>query len=174
MKLDRRRFLRAAGVSLALPWLDALVPSGTPAAENSPPRRMVCICTPLGLHAPNLFPQRAGRDYALTPYLEVLREFRNDMTVISGLSHPEVGSSHDSIYSFLTAAQQRLTGSIRGCTNRRGDAAPQPGPFLRGLQPVLDPLRRYRAVRNFPFPSLRQVVPRGPAGGSPSSGEAAA
>lgn len=98
--LSRRNFLRAAGVSLALPWLDAL--AQTPNAR--PPRRMVCICTPLGLHAPNLFPERAGRDYALTPYLEVFRELRNDFTVISGLAHPDVGSSHDSIYSFLTAA----------------------------------------------------------------------
>src|SRR5439155_21514705 len=39
-----------------------------------------------------------------TPYLEVLADFRNDFTVISGLSHPETGASHDSIFSFLTAA----------------------------------------------------------------------
>src|SRR5205807_5054608 len=39
-----------------------------------------------------------------TPYLETLREFRNDFTVVSGLAHPDVGSSHDSINSFLTAA----------------------------------------------------------------------
>jgi hypothetical protein len=100
MKLDRRHFLRAAGVSLALPWLDAW--ASAPGAR--PPRRLVCICAPLGLHAPNLFPERAGRDYRLTPYLEVLREQRNDFTVISGLAHPEVGSSHDSIFSFLTGA----------------------------------------------------------------------
>jgi Protein of unknown function (DUF1552) len=101
MTLTRRTFLRAAGVSLALPWLDALAPA-QPAAP--PPRRMVCICTPLGLHPAYFFPERAGRDYGLTPYLEPLREFRNDFTVLSGLAHPEVGSSHDSIYSFLTAA----------------------------------------------------------------------
>jgi len=104
MKLNRRHFLRSAGVSLALPWLDAFAPPGRSAANAGPPRRMVCICTPLGLHAPYLFPERAGTDYRLTPYLEVVREFRNDLTVISGLSHPEVGSSHDSIFSFLTAA----------------------------------------------------------------------
>jgi len=100
MKLNRRNFLRAAGVSLALPWLDALAQN--PAAR--PPRRMVCICTPLSLHPAYFFPQEAGRNYALTPYLETLRELRNDFTVMSGLAHPEVGSSHDSIYSFLTAA----------------------------------------------------------------------
>src|SRR5438105_1219840 len=104
MKLNRRRFLRAAGVSLALPWLDALARPGSATAAAAPPRRMVCICTPLGLHAPNFFPERAGRDYALTPYLDAVREFRNDFTIISGLAHPEVGSSHDSIFSFLTAA----------------------------------------------------------------------
>jgi hypothetical protein len=101
MKLTRRHFLRAAGVSLALPWLDAFAPAQAQAAV---PRRMVCICTPLGLHPANFFPQQTGRDYTLTPYLEPFREFRNDFTVISGLAHPEVGSSHDSIYSFLTAA----------------------------------------------------------------------
>lgn len=65
---------------------------------------MVCICTPLGLHPQHFFPEQAGRDYQLTPYLEVLKDFREDFTVISGLSHPDVGSSHDSIFSFLTAA----------------------------------------------------------------------
>jgi hypothetical protein len=100
-RITRRSFLRAAGVSLALPSLDALAP-GQGAAPV--PRRMVCICAPLGLHGPNFFPQAAGRDYALTPYLDVVRDFRNEFTVISGLAHPETGPSHDSIYNFLTAA----------------------------------------------------------------------
>ena len=104
MRLNRRGFLRAAGVSLALPWLDAMVPSRVLAAGAATPRRMVCICTPLGLHPPYFFPDKAGKDYTLSPYLEVLKDLRDDFTVISGLSHPEVGHSHDSIYSFLTAA----------------------------------------------------------------------
>jgi hypothetical protein len=102
MRLSRRNFLRAAGVSLALPWLDALAPALAAAAR--PRRRMVCINTPLGLHPPFFFPQNAGKDYELTPYLEVLKDFRNDFTVMSGLSHPDVGPSHDSNFSFLTGA----------------------------------------------------------------------
>lgn len=97
---NRRNFLKATGVSLALPWLEAF-------AENpavGPPRRMVCICTPLSLHPANFFPKDTGRDYIATPYLETMQNLRNDFTVISGLAHPDVGSSHDSIYSFLTAA----------------------------------------------------------------------
>jgi hypothetical protein len=65
---------------------------------------MVCLCAPLGVHAPFFFPTKAGADYELTPYLEVLKDFRDDFTVISGLAHPDVGASHDSGYSFLTAA----------------------------------------------------------------------
>lgn len=101
MKLHRRTFLRAAGVSLALPLLDAHA-TGAPAVK--PPRRMVCINTPLGLHPAAFFPEKAGKDYALSPYLEVVKEFRDDFTVISGLSHPDVGPSHDSNYSILTGA----------------------------------------------------------------------
>ncbi len=106
MILNRRNFLRAAGVSLALPLLEAFRPHRLFAAGNEPlpPRRMVCICTPLGLHPQAFFPEKAGKDYELTPYLETLKDFRDDFTVISGLSHPEVGASHDSIFSFLTAA----------------------------------------------------------------------
>jgi Protein of unknown function (DUF1552) len=104
MMFSRREFLRAAGVSLALPWLDAFALPRAQAAAAGPRRRMVCICTPLGLHAPFFFPAKAGKDYQPTPYLEVLKEYKEDFTVVSGLLHPEVGSSHDSIYSFLTAA----------------------------------------------------------------------
>jgi hypothetical protein len=102
VKLTRRTMLRAAGVSLALPWLDATATARTRAAV--PPRRMVLICTPLGLHAPHFFPEKSGKDYALTPYLEVLKDLRDDYTVISGLSHPGVEVGHDSIFSYLTAA----------------------------------------------------------------------
>src|SRR5262245_10395478 len=104
MTLSRRKFLRAAGVSLALPWLESLAPTRALAAAPKQSRRMVCICTPLGLHPPFFFPQKAGQDYELTPYLEVLKDLRNDFTVASGLSHPDVGPSHDSMSSFLTGA----------------------------------------------------------------------
>src|SRR3954451_16002059 len=105
MKLSRRRFLRAAGVSLALPCLDASRPTrAAGAAAAGPIRRMVCINTPLGLHPPHFFPTNTGKDYGLSPYLEVLEKFRDDFTVVSGLSHPDVGPSHDSNLSFLTGA----------------------------------------------------------------------
>ena len=103
--VTRRHFLRAVGVTLALPVLESFQHRSYAAGTTNVPRRMVAICAPLGIHAPFLFPEKAGRDYAPTPYLETLKDFRDDFTVISGLSHPGVGSTHDSIFSFLTAAK---------------------------------------------------------------------
>jgi len=63
--------------SLALPGLGYFMPNRTFGAPATPvKRRMVCICTPLGLHPDFFFPEKEGTDYELTPYLEVLKEFR--------------------------------------------------------------------------------------------------
>jgi hypothetical protein len=104
MTLHRRQFLRAAGVSLALPCLDAFAPAR---AAEAPRRRMVCLCAPLGLHPEYFFPEKDGKDYELTPYLEVLKDFRADFTVVSGLSHAgqSPGFAHQASASFLTGAQ---------------------------------------------------------------------
>jgi hypothetical protein len=107
MTLHRRQFLRVAGVSLALPCLEAFMPKRVGAAEAPPRRRMVCLCTPLGLHPTYFFPEKAGKDYELTPYLEVLKDFRGDFTVASGLAHAGMspGFAHQASASFLTGAQ---------------------------------------------------------------------
>jgi hypothetical protein len=105
-RIPRRTLLRACGAAVALPLLDAMLPRtrGAESAAIASKRRMVCINTPLGLHAPFLFPTQSGPDYESTPYLELFQDLRDKFTVISGLSHPDVGSSHDSNDSFLTAA----------------------------------------------------------------------
>ena len=104
MKLPRRRFLQAAGISLALPWLDVFSHGQAQAAQ--PKRRMICLCTPLGLHPADFFPERTGRNYQLTPYLDVLRDFRDDFTVVSGLAHAGMspGFAHQASASMLTGA----------------------------------------------------------------------
>ncbi len=109
-RLSRRAFLRAAGVSLALPLLES---TGAGGAAAAPPRRMLAVCTMLGLHAPNLFPAEVGRNYTPTPYLKVLDGVRDQLTVISGLSHPEVDGGHAAEASFLTAAPHPGAGSFR-------------------------------------------------------------
>jgi len=111
MKIDRRAMLRATGVALALPYLDAMTPAF--ARSAAPKRRMVAINFRLGLHLPHLVPSAPGRDYALTPYLEELKAFRGDFTVISGTSHPGVDGGHLSEKSFLTTAPHPGSASFR-------------------------------------------------------------
>ena len=67
---------------------------------------MICICTALGMHAEFFFPTGSGRTYAMSPYLETIKDFRDDFTVFSGLAHPgnEAGG-HNSERTFLSAAR---------------------------------------------------------------------
>jgi hypothetical protein len=71
---------------------------------NTKPRRMFGICNNLGLLPENFFPKGTGRDYELPPYLDVLKEHRNDFTVFSGVWHPDVDGGHPADNCFLTAA----------------------------------------------------------------------
>jgi hypothetical protein len=68
---------------------------------------MICLCAPLGLHPSFFFPEKEGKDYVLTPYLEVLKDLRGDFTVVSGLSHSGMspGFAHQASASFLTGVQ---------------------------------------------------------------------
>ncbi len=116
--LSRRTFLRGSGVALALPLLDAMILSAVAAAQPASQRaaqrrRMVAVCTGLGIHGPLLFPEKAGRDYTPTPYLEELKPVRDQLTICSGLSHPLVDGGHSSEASFLTAAPHPGSSSFR-------------------------------------------------------------
>lgn len=97
--MNRRTFLRGAGVCLALPAFESLR-----AAPAKAPARIVAINIPLGFHSPNFFPTGTGRDYALSAYLEPAASLREHFTVISGTSHPGVDGGHSAEKSFLTAA----------------------------------------------------------------------
>src|SRR5690242_7124993 len=102
--ISRRRFLRGAAVSMALPFLEAMRVPSARAAASPAPRRMFCICNNLGVLPEPFFPKDAGRDYTPSPYLKLLQEHRADFTVFSGVSHAFVDGGHPSDISFLTAA----------------------------------------------------------------------
>src|SRR3954465_15773736 len=120
--LSRRRFLKGAGIALSLPFLEAMRPTfaGAIAAKldaattpGGKPRRFFGICNNLGLLPPNFFPKQTGRDYELSPYLQILKEHRNDFTVFSGVSHPDVDGGHPADNCFLTAAPHPGSGGFR-------------------------------------------------------------
>src|SRR5438552_8643316 len=119
--LSRRKFLRGAGILLSLPLLDAMTPAFAAAARRiaagatpgGKPRRMFGICNNLGVLPEHFFPKENGRDYTLSPYLEVLKEHRNDFTVFSGVWHPDVDGGHPADNCFLTAAPHPGSGGFR-------------------------------------------------------------
>lgn len=112
--IARRRFLRGAGVALGLPFLDAMCPAFAEKSNAADtPRRMVAICNNLGFLAGGFFPKQAGRDYELSSYLNELQPFRDEFTVFSGVSHPDVDGSHSSEVCFLTAAPHPSNGGFR-------------------------------------------------------------
>src|SRR3954469_5335620 len=118
--ISRRKFLRGAGILLSLPMLDAMSPAfaavrriSANATPGGKPRRLFAICNNLGLLPDQFFPNGSGRDYALSPYLELLREQRNDFTVFSGVSHPDVDGGHPADNCFLTAAPHPGSGGFR-------------------------------------------------------------
>jgi len=117
--LSRRSFLRGAGIMLSLPLLEAMLPAfaaSGPVSAASPgtkPRRMLAICNNLGLLPDQFFPKETGRDYTFSPYLETLNEHRDDFTVFSGVSHPDVDGGHPADNCFLTAAPHPGRGGFR-------------------------------------------------------------
>ena len=113
--ISRRAFLHGSGVSLALPFLEAMMPRVSSAAGATPPKRMVFACASLGIYGPSLYPKETGRDYSLTPYLDVLKEHRDDFTLFSGVSHPDQAGAdgHTSQMTWLTSAKGPGLGGFR-------------------------------------------------------------
>ena len=117
--LTRRTFLRGVGVGISLPLLDAMLPAVATASQksqfdvNNPPRRMLGICNNLGLLPDQFFPNASGSQYELSPYLKLLEKHRNDFTVFSGVSHPDVDGGHPADICFLTAAPHPGSGGFR-------------------------------------------------------------
>ena len=129
--LTRRRFLRGTGVTLALPFLESVHPVSARDNESPTPRRMLLISNNLGVLPKQFFPETPGRDYQLSPYLQDLAEFRDDFTVISGLSHPDVDGGHSTENCFLTAARGPTKSGFRNTISLDQFAAQRLGPVTR-------------------------------------------
>ena len=129
--LTRRRFLRGAGVALTLPLLESVRPTLVKDTESPVPRRMLLISNNLGVLPKQFFPETLGRDYELSTYLQDLAEFRNDFTVISGLSHPDVDGGHSTENCFLTGARGPTKSGFRNTISLDQFAAERLGPVTR-------------------------------------------
>lgn len=94
---------------------------------------MVFMCTTLGLYPRNLWPQTTGKDYEPTPYLDLLKDHRNDFTLFSGLQHEDQNGRqpHDSEMTWLTAARKPGMGGFRNTVSVDQVAAKRLGNVTR-------------------------------------------
>ena len=141
MPLSRRTFLRGAGVAMSLPLLDAMVPAFRRlafAAQTGTPRRMIAVQTNMGILSQHFFPTATGPEYELTPYLELVKNFRSKMTVFSGVSHPDVDGAHEAERSFLSAAPHPGGAGFKNSISLDQYAAELLGPVTRFPSFVLD------------------------------------
>ena len=129
--LSRRTFLRGAGVALALPWLEAMLPASRGNPPPAVPRRLVAIETNMGILPQFFFPDRPGRDYPLTPYLQKLAQVRDKLTIFSGVSHPGVTGAHAAEKCFLTGTPHPDRGGFRNGISLDQFAAERMGQHTR-------------------------------------------
>ena len=113
--LPRRTFLRGMGVTLALPLLDAMVPSLTALAQTaaSPVRRLGFVYMPMGCDLPRWTPPGGDKLTELSPSLQSLAPFIDQLTVLSNmeLKNAYPGTHATSNAAFLSAAKAKWTES---------------------------------------------------------------
>lgn len=97
MSLPRRTFLRGMGATLALPFLDAMVPALSAAATKSAaPRRLGFIYgSPNGIIQRAFVPTTTGAGFELSPILSPLAPVKDQLLVFSGLAHRQADSFGD-------------------------------------------------------------------------------
>ena len=147
-KLRRRTFLRGVGTTLALPFLDAMLPSEllvkAHAAGKKFPKRMAFFYVPNGVHMPAWSPAKAGALRELPELLTPLKDLRSHMLVLSGLTQDKARANGDGPGDHARSAAAFLTGSQPKKTN---------GKDIRvGIS--VDQYAAERVGKETPFPSI--------------------
>jgi hypothetical protein len=119
LPISRRTVLRGLGVSIALPFLEAMLPRSFALASTgakAPPKRMAFIYVPNGAHMADWTPSGEGPLVELPPTLEPLKNVKDHLTVLSGLTldtarpHGDGPGDHArAMAAFLTGCQARKT-----------------------------------------------------------------
>jgi len=136
--LSRRTFLRGAGVTVALPFLESMVPAQTPlkGTAAAPKTRLGCFYVPHGATMYKWTPATEGKDFQFSESLSPLEKYRNHVTVISNLCH------------------QAATGADAGGEHARSAAI-----FLTGGQPQKNAVRVGESVDQIAARAIGQDTP---------------
>ena len=122
--LSRRTVLRGFGTALALPLLESMTLAAPLVCSSNivrpsvvkPPVRMAFLYVPNGMNMTDWIPDKPGPDFTVPKILEPVAEFKDAMTIISGLgldgakAHKDGGGDHArSVAAFLTGAHPKKT-----------------------------------------------------------------
>jgi hypothetical protein len=146
--LPRRTFLRGAGVTLALPLLDSMVPAQTPLARTAamPKSRFCGIYLPHGATMDKWTPAQEGTGFEFSETLKPLEKFRDRINIVTNLAHPLAGG----------------VGSDAGADHARSAAV-----FLSGAHPekgsvhagrTVDQLLAEHIGQDTPLPSIEMAI----------------
>ena len=104
--LPRRTVLRGLGAAVALPLLDAMVPALSAVSQTAarPTRRFGVVYVPNGIAMEHWTPATEGSGFGLTPILQPLAPFTDQMTVVSGLRGYWTPAHAGASTTFLTGA----------------------------------------------------------------------
>jgi hypothetical protein len=140
MSLPRRTFLRGMGATVALPFLEAMVPAFTATAKTAanPPLRFGAIYIPHGAIMERYRPAATGRGFEFSPILKPLEPLREHIVVVSNLDRPGNDDSH------ATASAAWLSGAIAKKTEGQD--------FQLGT--TVDQVIAKRIGQDTPFPSI--------------------
>lgn len=120
--MSRRTALRGLGVSVSLPWLEAMGPLTAWAGvdtKNPAPNRMCFMYVPNGIDMANWTPKAEGASFELPAILEPLKAVRDDLLVLTGLTADKARANGDgggdharALAAFLTGAQPKKTDGV--------------------------------------------------------------
>lgn len=113
-QISRRRALRGLGVTLGLPLLDAMSPVVSGAAGSgteSVPKRMAFIFVPNGVEMSSWTPQEDGDEFQLPPVLQPVSDSKDDLLVLTGLTHDKGRANGDAAGDHARCASVFLTGA---------------------------------------------------------------
>ena len=109
--LSRRTALRGMGATLALPFLDAMVPAATALSKTAaqPAPRFGAVFVPMGERPSHWTPPTAGAGFEFSPILKPIERFRESLVVVSNLDRPPGGTHAVSTSTWLTGAAPKRT-----------------------------------------------------------------
>jgi len=109
--LSRRTMLRGMGATLALPFLDAMVPAATALSKTAaqPAPRFGAVFVPMGERPSHWTPPTAGAGFEFSPILKPIERFRESLVVVSNIDRPPGGTHAVSTSTWLTGAAPKRT-----------------------------------------------------------------